>query len=93
MHIDFRPFIVLGVILFAVVGVLAFYRKSLSRGEDDQLHVFDGGGANQPVLAHKLDQIDKWGKLLTIIAVVYGVIVGVAYVYQSYLQSTTSTGL
>jgi len=93
MHIDFRPFFGLGIVLFLAVAVLAFYRKSVARGEDDQLHVFDGGGAGQPALAHKLDQIDKWGKLVTIVAVVYGVIVGAAFVYQSYLQSITSTGL
>jgi len=44
------------------------------------------------VVAHKLDQIDKWGKILTVIALVYGVILGAAYAYQAWIQ-TSQTGV
>jgi hypothetical protein len=39
-------------------------------------------------MAQKLDNIDKWGKILTIAAVVYGVVLGGMYVYQSWVQNT-----
>jgi hypothetical protein len=42
----------------------------------------------QVAIANKLDQIDKWGKILTVIAVVFGLLVGAAYVYQVWVQST-----
>ena len=67
-------------------------RRVVASHEDDNLHVLDGGGANQTVVAQKLDQIDKWGKLLTVIAVVYGVLLGVAYAYQAWVQ-TYHTGV
>ena len=35
---------------------------------------------NRLTVAHKLDVIDKWGKILTVITVVFGLILGAAYV-------------
>ena len=53
--------------------------------------MLDGGvAADQIVVAHKLDQIDKWGKILTVIALVYGIILAAAYVYQAWIQTAQS---
>jgi len=57
--------------------------------EDDTLHVLQGGPIGEQVaVANKLEQIDKWGKILTVIAVVFGLLVGAAYVYQVWVQSS-----
>jgi hypothetical protein len=39
--------------------------------------------AEQAVVAQKLDLIDKWGKIVTVLAVVYGVILGGLYAWQA----------
>jgi hypothetical protein len=90
MNINLRPFLYVWIVLAVAVIVLIVRRKMVASHEDDSLHVFDGGGADQPVFAHKLDEIDKWGKVLTMIAVVYGVILGAAYMYQAWVQATNT---
>ena len=63
------------------------WRKVVSRQEDDSLHVLDGGAVTHQVdVTHKLDVIDKWGKILTVVTVVYGLILGALYLYQSWIE-------
>ena len=31
--------------------------------------------------------VDKWGKIVTVVTVVYGLIIGALYVYQSWMQN------
>jgi hypothetical protein len=89
MHLDLRPFIGLEILLAAAVIVMIAWRNAVARGEDDTLHVLHGEAVpQQTAVAHKLDVIDKWGKTLTVIAVVFGVIVAVAYIYQAWVQRT-----
>jgi hypothetical protein len=82
------PFVVLWALLALVVIGLIIYRRFVSAGEDDMIHVSDATGstaAHQVSVARKLDQIDKWGKMLTVTTVVYGVILAAIYVYQSWV--------
>jgi predicted membrane protein len=90
MNINLRPFLYPWIVLALAVIVLLVRRKAVASHEDDTLHVLDGGSADQPVVAHKLDQIDKWGKILTVIAVVYGVVLGAAYAYQAWIEASQS---
>jgi hypothetical protein len=39
-------------------------------------------------IAHRLDVIDKWGKLLTVIAAAYGLVLAIVYTYQTWVQAT-----
>jgi hypothetical protein len=83
MHFDLHPFLYLWIVLAAVVGVLFGWRQSVARKEDDTVHLLHGAAPSQQVsLSQKLDQIDRWGKLATIVAVAYGVILGGLYIYQ-----------
>jgi hypothetical protein len=86
MHLDLRPFLYLWAALGAIVAVLFGWRQTLARREDDSLHVLpqEGSVGPQVSLAHKLEQIDKWGKLATIAVVVYGLILGALYIYQGF---------
>jgi ABC-type transport system involved in cytochrome c biogenesis permease subunit len=86
------PLLILWVLLALTVLALFVWRKLVTRDEDDNLHVLDGGAdqktAAQIAVAQKLDVIDKWGKIFTVIALVFGLILGVAYVVQSWYQNS-----
>ena len=89
----FVPFVVLWILLALTVLALFFWRKTVASKEDDNLHVLDGAdaakAAEQEAVAQKLELIDKWGKILTVVAVVYGVILGGLYVWQSWVQNSS----
>jgi hypothetical protein len=88
MKNSLMPFLILLVVQAFIVLVLAVRRKTIASHVDSQLqHVLEGGGAQPPAEAHKLDQIDKWGKILTIVAVVYAVLLGLLYLYQGWNQT------
>lgn len=94
MHINFTPFAVLWGLLAMVVLLMAGYRKTISSKEEDTLHLTNPVEVNhQAVIGHKLDVVDKWGKLLTVIAAVYGLLLVLAYTYQTWIQSSTTVGL
>lgn len=80
-----------GLLALTVLG-LFLWRKAVASNEDDSLHVLDAGAvqrtASQAAVAQKLELIDKWGKILTVVAVVFGAIVGGLFVYQSWLDRT-----
>jgi hypothetical protein len=40
--------------------------------------------AEQTSLAQKLEKIDKWGKIMTMITVVLGLLIAAAYVYAQF---------
>jgi ABC-type transport system involved in cytochrome c biogenesis permease subunit len=90
MKISLLPFLYPWIALALVVIGLMIWRKVVASHEDDNLHVLESGAAEQTVVAHKLDQIDKWGKILTVIAVVYGIILGAAFAYQAWIETSQS---
>jgi len=62
------------VAVTAGVIVLATYRKVLSREECDVLHLRESEMPlvpQQEELAHRLEKVDFWGKVLTIASVAY----------------------
>jgi len=92
MNINLLPFTVLWMILSAVVVGLLMYRKWIAKDEDERLHVMDCEAAllsRQVAVGHKLESIDRWGKVLTAIALLYGLVVGAAYIYQSSLAASS----
>lgn len=91
MNINLFPFGASWVVLACVVLVLALYRRRVTSEEDDTLHVSDGESGRitqQAAAAHKIAVIDRWGKLLTVIGAIYGLLVGAAYFYQYWVQSS-----
>jgi len=92
---NLSPFLVLWALLAAVVLAMIAWRSSLARKEDDTLHVSVSDATpvqSQVSLAGKLEKIDKWGKLLTIVAIAYGVLLGAAYLWQFWTNSAISRG-
>jgi cytochrome c biogenesis factor len=75
--------------LVVVVAVLAIYRNMMASHEDETIHVLDGDAplvAAQAKFSHKLELIERWGKILTTVVVVYGVIIGAMYLYYVWQQ-------
>ncbi|MBK7927061.1 MAG: hypothetical protein IPJ98_06035 [Bryobacterales bacterium] len=62
-------------VLALVVLALAIYRMSIGSREDDRIHL-NAAESNVPTMqaafAQKLESLDKLGKSLTIVAVLYG---------------------
>jgi hypothetical protein len=93
MSMNLFPLLMLEVLLIMIVVAMIVWRKVVSRNEDDQLHVLHTEAAvPQQIVAKKLDVIDKWGKLATIVAAVVGLALGGLWVYQIWVQgSSTAT--
>ncbi len=88
---DLMPYALVWAVLAAIVIALIIYRKMVARAEDDTLHVLDAetkAASSQTTMARKLEKIDRWGKSLTVLAVVYGLAVGAGFVYQSFVNAS-----
>ena len=85
MSFTFLPLLVVWIVFALVVLALFIWRQALSSHEDDSLHVMHGVLTQQTSLAQKLDVIDKWGKILTVITVVLGLLIAAAYVYGQFV--------
>ncbi len=82
MNINLLPYAILWGALALVVMALIVYRKYISEQEDDSIHLEGSAPTDQVALAHKLAVIDRWGKIVTALAVVYGLALAAIYVYQ-----------
>jgi hypothetical protein len=80
--------------LGVTVLALAAYRSQLGRREDDRIHFSDQEAAlvnQQTQVAHRIEVIEKWGKTLTVVLVLYGMALAAYYLYTLFqLQSTRS---
>jgi hypothetical protein len=82
-----QVFSMLWLVLAAAVLLLAAYRRTVARHIDDELqHVLEGHSAQVTGENARLQQIDRWGKLLTIVGVAYGVLLGLAYLYRAWVN-------
>jgi len=89
MHINFTPWMILWAALALAVLVMAGYRKIVSVREDETLHLVNPSeSARQLAIFHKLESIDKWGRLLTVVAAIYGLLLVLGYTYQTWVQAT-----
>ena len=80
--------VALFVLLAIATAGLALYRKFISAGEEDLIHLGPGEERQIPgqvELAGKLRAIDRWGKTLTVITAVVGVAMVAIYLYRAFL--------
>ncbi len=63
---------------------MAAYRYALVHHEDATLNLLEGAAlaAEQGEVFKKANTIERWGKLLTLLVVVYGIAIAGAYLYQ-----------
>jgi len=88
MHVDLHPFLILWLVVIAGVVVLVFRRRSVALQEDPALHLgmaHASTAAEQVAVAKKLEQIDKWVKLLIIIAIAFGILLAAAALYKAWV--------
>ena len=88
----FMPLVIGWVVLATFVILVAVYRRAIARKEDDFLHVQDAEASavsQQAEVAKKLESIDRWGKGLTVVALVYGLGLLGYYLYLGWQTSTT----
>ncbi|HUA84299.1 MAG TPA: hypothetical protein VMB85_10605 [Bryobacteraceae bacterium] len=83
---------ILWALLAAAVIALALYRKLAvaSRQDYDLIHVGPGEEElipQQRALSEKLDAIDKWGKILTMATLIFGLAIASVYLYQAWVAS------
>jgi hypothetical protein len=86
--IGWTPAIVIWAILAIATLGLALYRKLISAGEEDLIHLGPGEERQIPeqvALAGKLKAVDRWGKTLTVITVAIGLVMAAVYLYQGFL--------
>jgi len=87
-NINLTPAVVIWVILAIATLGLALYRKLISAGEEDLIHLGPGEERRIPeqvALAGKLKAVDRWGKTLTVITVLIGLAMAAIYLYQAFL--------
>jgi hypothetical protein len=75
------------------VPSLALYRKWIATEEDDSLRVSGDGSAiaRQKFISDKLEAIDRWGKVLTVVVFVLGLALLAVYIYLSWEASLKTT--
>lgn len=86
--------VVIWVVMATVVGALALYRKFISREEVDVIHLRDSEAtvvSEQSTLARRLDMIDRWGKVLTIVLIIYGVLIASIWLFYAWKESVQPT--
>ena len=85
------PYIVLWSGLAVAVLGLALYRKLQTiHGDDEFVHLAEGEEKmipHQVALGNKLDFIDRWGKILTVCCVVFGILIAAVFLYQAWQAS------
>jgi putative heme iron utilization protein len=82
---------VIWVTMALVTAGLALYRKFVSREEVDVIHLRENEStviSSQETFAHQLNAIDRWGKILTIVLIAYGVALACGYLYLQWQESS-----
>jgi hypothetical protein len=80
------PLVVSWAVLASAVLALALYRKSVAAKEDDYLHVNTDVAMQQTAVAKKLEAIDRWGKILTIVAAAFGLLLLGLFLYNGWMN-------
>ncbi len=94
MNMSLFPFFVLWCVLALIVLAMMIWRRAVSTHEDTVVHVMADAPAlsEQVNIARKLETIDKWGKMITAVTVIYGLALGGLYIWQTWVRNSMSSG-
>lgn len=90
---DFNIFLVPALLLLAMtatVVALAIYRFFVARQQEFHLHATAEEApmsGDQVAVARRLDKVDRWGKLMTTLTFVYGMILVAAFFYVEFQKT------
>ena len=90
------PYFVIWACVAVAAITVALYRRMLARKEDDFIHLGEAEGQlipQQVALAERLAVIERWEKILVIVAAVGGFLLLAAYGYVLWLESQKPVGL
>ena len=93
---NWTPYLTVWTFFALIVLVLAAYRKMLSVREDDSLHVSEGSKglvSEQVANAQRIEVVEKWGKLLTLVVVLAGLALASVYFYGIFQTGTTTVAV
>ena len=88
---NLMPYIIGWCVLVGLVIALALYRRLVTEKEDDTIHISDTTGvvaAQQMQMAKRLEVLDRWGKILTVVAILSGLALAVWYGYLKWVETT-----
>lgn len=74
-------------VLALIVLTLALMRKSVASHEDDVIHLTgdpDAAVREQTAVAKKLETLDKWGKPLTVVLAITGLVLAGIWGYDMF---------
>ena len=74
-----------------LVLMTAVYRKVIARQDDSMLHLHGNEGSlvqHQAEVAHRLELVDRFGKLSTIVVSLLGLAIAAAYFYDGWVKSS-----
>jgi hypothetical protein len=83
-------YILLWVVMAAVVISLAIYRRVIAGHEDYAIHMKESEAlqtVQQASIAKKINKIDFWGEVLTVVTLAAGVVLGSVYLWQVWQDS------
>lgn len=95
MLTTYLPHVVIWFVLTLIVISLAIYRRRINAEVDENLHVLDAEAQaipTQEIVARKLTIVDRWGKILTVISVLYLLGMAAAYIYSSFQDQSIKLG-
>jgi len=90
---NLTPWVIGWAVLAVVVIALAVYRWIVANREDDSIHISDTETeviGQQITVATKLAVVDRWGKILTAVALVYALALVGVYLYQGWVGTGIS---
>ena len=89
MNSDLLAFVWPLAFLILVVLGLAIYRSVLARTDDTMIHVRNDVAMipEQVTHAHQLEKVDRWGKTLTVLALVYALVLAGIHLYKTFTAS------
>lgn len=87
----YLPFLIVWGVMALSVLALIIYRRQVAQGEDDSLHVLNTEAVPQQMaVAQKLETIDKWGKMLTVLTVLAGIAIAGVWFYNMWVSTSTT---
>ena len=93
MKLNLLPYAIAWGVLGVIVLVLAIWHGKVGGEEDDTLKLSEAETADVPKqeqFAKRLSTIELWGKSLTIVLVVTGVVLALLYGWQLWEGSSTA---
>ncbi len=83
------PFVYGWLVLAGVVAGMALYRLMVGIHEDETLHLAESETsmlAEQSTVGKKIGKLDHWGKLLTWVMVLYGLVLLGFYLHGMWIE-------